>query len=277
MPAFPVAPRVRACLLACLALAAPTAAWAQTYSDNTAVPIADVACFTRTITVPVALVVADLNVQVDITHTYRGDLDITLTSPLGTAINLTSDNGGTANNLRVLFDDAAATPIVGDTTNHAAIVQRRPEAVLSAVNGQNAAGLWSMQVCDDEAVDVGTLTGWSLVFTAASANVAMTKTNTPGVNGEVDQGADTVVSGTATTYTITVTNLGPDAADGAVITDPVPTNLTCGTATCAAAGGAACPVPTGAALVAALQGAGAAVPTLPNGGSVAITLNCTVN
>lgn len=111
----------------------------------------------------------------------------------------------------------------------------------------------------------------------AAADLRLTKTNTPGVNGEADQGADTVVSGTATTYTITVTNLGPDAADGAVITDPVPTNLTCGTATCAAAGGAACPVPTGAALVAALQGAGATVPTLPNGGSVAITLNCTVN
>ena len=111
----------------------------------------------------------------------------------------------------------------------------------------------------------------------AAADLRLTKTNTPGVNGEADQGADTVVSGTATTYTITVTNLGPDAANGAVITDPVPTNLTCSTATCAAAGGAVCPVPTGAALVTALQGAGATVPTLPNGGSVAITLNCTVN
>ena len=111
----------------------------------------------------------------------------------------------------------------------------------------------------------------------AAADLRLTKTNTTGVNGEVDQVADTVVSGTPTTYTITVTNLGPDAANGAVITDPAPTNLTCTTATCAAAGGAACPVPTGAALVAAMQGAGATVPTLPNGGSVVITLNCTVN
>lgn len=111
----------------------------------------------------------------------------------------------------------------------------------------------------------------------AQADLRLTKTNTTGVNGEVDQAADTVVSGTATTYTITVTNLGPDGADGAVITDPAPTNLTCSTATCAASGGAACPVPTGAALVAALQGAGATVPTLPNGSAVVITLNCTVN
>jgi uncharacterized repeat protein (TIGR01451 family) len=111
----------------------------------------------------------------------------------------------------------------------------------------------------------------------AAADLRLSKTNTPGQNGEIDQAADTVVSGTATTYTITVTNLGPDAANGAVVTDPAPTNLSCATATCAAAGGAACPVPTGAALVTALQGAGATVPTLPNGGSVVITLNCTVN
>jgi uncharacterized repeat protein (TIGR01451 family) len=109
------------------------------------------------------------------------------------------------------------------------------------------------------------------------ADLRLTKTNTPGLNGEVDQAGDTVVSGTVATYTITVANLGPDAANGAVLTDPAPTGLTCTTATCTPSGGAACPAPTGAALVAALQGAGAAIPTLPNGGSVAIALTCTVN
>lgn len=109
-----------------------------------------------------------------------------------------------------------------------------------------------------------------------NADLVLTKTNTPGVNGNVDQAADTVVSGAPSNYAITVTNNGPDAADGAVVTDPVPTNLTCTTATCSAAGGAACPAQTGAALVTALQGAGAIVPTLPNAGSVTFTLNCTV-
>lgn len=109
------------------------------------------------------------------------------------------------------------------------------------------------------------------------ADLRLTKTNTPGVNGEVDQPGDTLVSGTVTTYTLTVTNLGPDAADGAVLTDPAPTGLTCTSAACTAAGGAVCPAPTGAVLVAALQGAGATIPTLPNGGSVAIALTCTVD
>lgn len=109
------------------------------------------------------------------------------------------------------------------------------------------------------------------------ADLRLTKTNTPGVNGEVDQAADSVVSGAASNYSIVLSNLGPDSADGAVVSDPAPTNLTCATASCAAAGGAACPAATGAALVSALQGAGATVPTLPNGSSITITLSCTVN
>lgn len=109
------------------------------------------------------------------------------------------------------------------------------------------------------------------------ADLRLTKTNTPGANGEVDQAADTVVSGATTVYTLTVTNLGPDAANGAVLTDPVPTGVTCTTASCTSAGGATCPAPTGAALVSALQGAGATIPALPLNGTVTVTLTCTVN
>lgn len=109
------------------------------------------------------------------------------------------------------------------------------------------------------------------------ADLRLTKTNTPGANGEVDQAADTVVSGATTVYALTVTNLGPDAADGAVLTDPVPTGVTCTTASCTSAGGATCPAPTGAALVAALQGAGATIPALPLNGTVTVTLTCNVN
>jgi uncharacterized repeat protein (TIGR01451 family) len=111
----------------------------------------------------------------------------------------------------------------------------------------------------------------------SQADLRLTKTNTPGVNGDVDQAADIVTSGATTTYTVAVSNLGPDAADGAVLTDPAPTNLTCTTASCTATGGAACPAQTGAALVTALQGAGATIPTLPASSSVTVTLTCTVN
>ncbi|MEQ1514603.1 MAG: hypothetical protein ABL934_18255 [Lysobacteraceae bacterium] len=110
-----------------------------------------------------------------------------------------------------------------------------------------------------------------------SADLRLTKTNTP-ASGPADLPGDTVVSGTTTSYAMVVSNLGPDAADGAVLTDPAPTGLTCTTASCGSAtGGAVCPATTGLALLTALQAGGIAIPTLPANSSVTFTLACTVN
>lgn len=95
---------------------------------------------------------------------------------------------------------------------------------------------------------------------------------------------DSVVSGSPVTYRITVSNDGPDAADGAILRDPAPTSglQDCALAAapaCTASGGAACPA-TGAGAgqlsIANLQGAGVVLPTLPNGGSVTVSVTCTV-
>ncbi len=112
--------------------------------------------------------------------------------------------------------------------------------------------------------------------TPRRADLRITKTNTPGANGEIDQSSDTVVSGAATAHSIVVVNAGPDAADGAVITDAPTAGLTCATASCSAIGGAACPAQTGASLATALQGAGATVSTLPVGGTLSFVLSCQV-
>jgi uncharacterized repeat protein (TIGR01451 family) len=108
------------------------------------------------------------------------------------------------------------------------------------------------------------------------ADVRITKTNTPGIDGDIDQSADTVDSGAATVYTIVVTNDGPKSAHDTRVTDPLPAGVDCPTATCSASGGASCPAQTGAALVAALQGAGAVLPLLPVNGTATFVLNCTV-
>lgn len=109
------------------------------------------------------------------------------------------------------------------------------------------------------------------------ADLRVTKTNTPGVNGEADQAGDTVVSGTAVAYTLTVSNAGPDGANGAVLADTPGPGLSCSTASCTASGGASCPAQTGAALYAAVTGGGVAIPVLPAGGSVVVVIGCTVN
>ena len=115
--------------------------------------------------------------------------------------------------------------------------------------------------------------------TPDGANLSITKTNTPGINGDVDQAGDSVTKGTTTTYTLVVRNGGPAAANGAVVRDTPAAGLTCGTATCAAAGASQCPAATGAALASALQsGAGVAIPLLSSGAAntVTFTLACQV-
>ena len=108
--------------------------------------------------------------------------------------------------------------------------------------------------------------------TPGGANLSITKTNTPGINGDIDQASDTLIQGASTTYTLVVRNNGPAAANGAVVRDPPVAGLSCGTATCAAAGGSQCPAATGATLASALQsGAGVAIPLLPAGAANAVT------
>ena len=80
-------------------------------------------------------------------------------------------------------------------------------------------------------------------------------------------------------FTLTVSNVGPNAAHGAVLRDAPGPGLDCAEVglaapTCVASGGAACP---GALTNAALLGvSGVAIPALPSGGGVAVTLQCRV-
>lgn len=105
------------------------------------------------------------------------------------------------------------------------------------------------------------------------ANLSITKTNTPGQNGNVDLPNDVLVKGTQTIYTISVRNSGPGPAHGATLTDPPAAGLACTAVTCGnALGGAVCP----AVSVAALQSTGVVIQTLPANSSVDFNLTCTV-
>jgi uncharacterized repeat protein (TIGR01451 family) len=109
----------------------------------------------------------------------------------------------------------------------------------------------------------------------ATADFSITKTNTPGVNGELDQSNDNVVSGETVTYTLVVTNNGPDSLSGAIVTDNPSAGLTCpagGVVTISGNG-----VPSGSFTVADLTGSGIALGNLANGQSATLTFDCTVN
>ncbi len=136
---------------------------------------------TSTISVPAGAgrYLVDVNVTTSILHTFAADLDITLTSPQGTVVTLTTDNG--ADNAHVfngtVWDDQAnpggQVPYItnsGLATDHPYVnltpaSSLVPEEALAAFNGLNPMGAWTLTVRDDELGDGGTLTSWSLALT----------------------------------------------------------------------------------------------------------------
>ena len=117
--------------------------------------------------------------------------------------------------------------------------------------------------------------------TAAGANIVCTFTNTlQQADLQVVKTAspNPVVSGDVVTYTLVVSNNGPSAASNVLLTDSASAGQTCttpsATATCTATGGASCPSPT--VPVTTLLGSGVTIPSLPAGGQVSVTLQCTV-
>ncbi|MEH6418984.1 beta strand repeat-containing protein, partial [Pseudomonas sp. CGJS7] len=94
------------------------------------------------------------------------------------------------------------------------------------------------------------------------ADLTLTKTN----------GTNNVTAGGATAYTIVLTNNGPSAADGTVVTDPAATGLTKTSVSCTVTGGSAvCPAVT----VANFE-SGVTVASLPSGGQLTFTVNANV-
>ena len=109
--------------------------------------------------------VGNIDVKIaQLTHTYDGDLKLTLTSPTGTSKVLINRRGGTDNGFtNLVLDDGAAAPIASIPTDGATVSGTfRPEEPLSGFSGENAAGAWTMNVSDNASVDTGTLDSWGI-------------------------------------------------------------------------------------------------------------------
>ncbi|MBB5208924.1 S8 family serine peptidase [Chiayiivirga flava] len=106
----------------------------------------------------------DLRVEIDITHTYVGDLVVFLGAPDGRIVQLTANNGGGGNDFSgTVFDDDAAASITEVSEFDAPFTgEFRPVEPLSTLNGVNVNGLWTLFVGDLYGFDVGTLDSWTL-------------------------------------------------------------------------------------------------------------------
>jgi len=152
-------------------------------------------------------------------HTSPADVDVLLVGPAGQSVVLMSDVGSSigATNLTFVFDDSG--PALG--TGALASGTYRPTNVstgdswpspapagpygtaLSAFNGRDPAGVWTLYVVDDTASYAGSISGgWSLTLT------------TPGQTGDYTSASGTlIIAPGATSGSVTVAVRGDTAVE----------------------------------------------------------------
>jgi subtilisin-like proprotein convertase family protein len=118
-------------------------------SPGTTIPDNNPAGIERTLTTNETGRVREVAVSVDITHTFIGDLAVTLVSPTGTSVPLHRNTGGNTDNLITTYN----------ATNAEA---------LRNLQGESITGAWKLKVADTAALDIGKLNRWSLRISRAS-------------------------------------------------------------------------------------------------------------
>ncbi|MCY0999955.1 M4 family metallopeptidase [Myxococcus sp. MISCRS1] len=123
--------------------------------------IKDKGSVTSKVTVADDVTVDKLKLSLDITHSYKGDLKVTLTSPSGKTFDVHNRTGGSADNIKQDFD-------------------------LSAFAGESAKGEWTLKVSDHAAGDKGKLVKWGLSITPKATQQPPTDPTTPTTPGAAD-------------------------------------------------------------------------------------------
>jgi hypothetical protein len=146
-------------------------------NPNLAIPDNVPAGVTDTMTIPSGPTIPDLNITLNVTHTFVGDLRFTLSHNGGAAVDFFDRPGYTGtgfgcggDNVDVMADDQGPdTPIENQCSNLPAIsgdaVGGDPpnSSLLAAFNGQSLAGTWVINASDNAGADTGTLNQWCLV------------------------------------------------------------------------------------------------------------------
>ncbi|SHN45396.1 M36 family metallopeptidase [Cryptosporangium aurantiacum] len=122
---------------------APVVDPTATARPGSAIPDKDARGVTSRITMAVDGRVERVSISVDISHEFRGDLRVTLTSPLGVSVVLRTPDDDARRDLVTTFD-LATTP------------------ALAGLRGQPVRGVWTLNVADLQRLSLGVFRAWTL-------------------------------------------------------------------------------------------------------------------
>lgn len=176
----------------------------RSLSPSLAIPDNNIQGVSSTVDLAGDVTIDRVEIDLNIAHSWIGDLRITLTSPSGTAINLVDRPGqGRLSNLGSSQDNVNFTFGV------------------TGLMGERASGTWTLTLSDRDGGIVGALESWSL---RAYGNAGSADDN----HVFTDEFA-TLVTATPARGTITDTDGGTDTLNAAAVTGAVSFNLGAGT------------------------------------------------
>ena len=136
-----------------------------------AVSIVDFGTVDVSIEVGEEVAVDDVRVAIEITHTFIGDLVITVASPAETTVTLFDESGGSGDDLRLTF---AADGVAFGSDPFTCECDMQPEGpgALADFDGERSLGVWRLVVHDTAPTDDGTLDQWCVDPTGTDCTVA---------------------------------------------------------------------------------------------------------
>ncbi|MZR63246.1 proprotein convertase P-domain-containing protein [Alcanivorax sp. DP30] len=173
--------------------------------------------------------VTDINVDVDISHTYTGDLTARITSPQGSTVSLferpntaaafnqdTGPYGCSGNDIDVLFDDESPNgPLenaaCGNNPAFSGTHRTHNPAPnnLSAFDGQNPVGIWNFFFMDPVSQDTGTMNEACIVVSSAAVTFDQWVSSNATCSDQLD--SLSILNGSNVYVCYTLTNPGDEA------------------------------------------------------------------
>ncbi|WP_211362150.1 M36 family metallopeptidase [Aequorivita antarctica] len=194
----------------------------QSSSPGTAIPDNNPTGVTVTMNVTENVSITDLDVNLNISHTWVGDLIVTIKSPAGTTAVIvdrpgrtTTGAGCSGNDILATLDDEAATPVENECAGSVPTINGSftPNNPLSIFDGESTLGIWQLIVSDNAGADTGTINSWGIDYdyevTAPVLDVTLDGSGNATVNAEdllysvaVDCGGYTVLAGNPLAATV---------------------------------------------------------------------------
>ncbi len=167
-----------------------------------------------TIDIPFTGTVTDVNIKnLDITHTWIEDLEVTLGDPAGNSAILYDHTCGQDDDIFLTYDDDGSPFDCAQRTSGSTVA---PVQNLSTFNAMDLNGVWDLEIHDEANQDGGILNSWTLeICFTGSCELNVSKLNFDDGTGSLKEALDCATSGDVITFdnslpTSAIINLASD-------------------------------------------------------------------